>query len=127
MHKVLASIVRFFHFAWLTILLVLIGLCVVLSIGLPGSKLCKLAWIIYAAYLIIMFGGEAVLGGCPLRIVEESLRRYDDPTFSYKGSFIAYHIGKIFKVNPPRAAVITLFSIVVGTISLAIFVGIILI
>lgn len=127
MYKILAAIVKFCHWAWVIICAGLFSLFLFLVFCFPTSKLVPLACIIWQAYLVISIASCIILGGCPLRLLEESLRKYDDPDFSYHGSFIAYHIGKIFKIEPPPAIVVTIFLIAITVIGLAVFVGLVLI
>ncbi len=106
--------------------LVLVFLCIVLAFICPGTKACKLVWLIYIAYIGTGFMGEVVLGRCPLSLLEESLWRRDNPNFSYNGSFVAYHIAKTLKVTQPRAIVITISLMALVAVSFVVFVGMVI-
>ncbi len=127
MYKKLADIVRIIHDVYIIGVLVLVFLCIALAFISPDTKTCKLAWLILVAYIGTAFTSEVVLGSCPLRLLEESLRRRDNPNFSYNGSFAAYRIAKIFKIAQPRAIVITISFMALVVISVVVFVGMIVI
>lgn len=120
MYKKLATIVRFCHWAWLITYIGFVCLFVILSIAFPESTALAVG-LAAVAYALIIAVSSAILGGCPLRLIEESLRKRDNPNFSYNGSFVAYHIGKILKVKPPPAIIITILLVSSIIISLFVF------
>lgn len=75
------------HFLWI----------IFLVLGLPLGLYYRLAWLrtLHAAGLLLALALQLARLPCPFTIWEESLRRREDPGFSYGGSFIIAQMEKL--------------------------------
>lgn len=107
-YRKLANAVFYFHMFWIV---VLIG----------GAFLATYyPWYrpINFAVLTVTIGSQLIWMGCPLTIIEYSLRSKYDPDHRYTGSFVCYLLDRTFgiKVTPimviGQLAILTIVAIV---------------
>ena len=109
-YKLLANSVMVFHLLWVVIL-----------IG-GGVMQFKLEWYrpIHTAVVTTTVLSQLIFLGCPLVVLENSLRRQYDPSTTFTGSFIAHYLQKFgVEVSP---LMVTLALAVIATTSFVIWV-----
>jgi len=98
--QTLADAVLVLHLAWIVFLAG--GFLLYLR---PGWVRLK---VVHAASLGAMVVMQLVRAWCPLTVIEEYLRRKSDPTFTYRGSWIAAWAERVVYLRVPPEAVMTL-------------------
>jgi len=89
-YKFMADIVRIIHV--LVIVLLVMGIWISDKYP-PTYRLMNLIFILTTGLSQILFRG------CPLTILENALRKKYDPTTTYPGSFISFHLHNRLGIN----------------------------
>ncbi len=113
-YQVGADILLGLHFLWIAFLV--LGLPLGLCFHLSKLRLLHLVG------LILALGLQLTSTFCPLTILEEDLRGYQQPEFTYRGSFIITYIEKLVYPGWISQATISLLTVLLVGLTLVSFI-----
>lgn len=101
-YKIAADFLLLVHFLWIVFLI--LGLPFFLFLNFPRLRL------FHGFSLLATLGMQIAKIECPLTPAEEGLRLYQDPHFSYGGSFLITHLERIVYIQGISPRTITILT-----------------